>query len=158
MNKITEALHEVRSALVEGVYEELDEKHDMYRARAYALGVYDATDELIMSVLRKLVDDPKALAKAVGAVSRKVMAKNKDNERAQKAEYDRNLKLWKISKGAIPCLNKCGYTETRSKDEVLNGSNNFICAKCSTTLKDDTWKVFRENSVFRMFGIIEVTP
>jgi hypothetical protein len=118
------------------------------------MSVYSFVDDAIAEFL----SDDKIKEKLVNMTLKKITDEAKKREKALKAEDAKNLKLWKASKGKIPCLNECGYYDFRNKDDILNGSNNFICADCVKMLEEkniSTFSLFGTKNVYKLFGIEE---
>jgi hypothetical protein len=156
MLKMENILYKVKESLKETVYAKLGD--ELYDNQIYNLGINQITEDAIETYLMDLLENEKAKQKMVNAISKQILQKNKDKLVKQKIELAKSTKLWNITKGKIPCLCECGYVDTKTENEVLYESNNFICASCCKELeKDDdhsaTTKVFQTKNIYSIFNI-----
>lgn len=153
---MTNEMYAIVDAIRSDVYKQLEETKGMYESEIYNLGVTDITEKAVMDYLNKILVDEKLRKKLANEVSKIIQDKNNNKEKAYKIEKANNTKLWRITKGIIPCLRQCGYVKTKSKEEVMHGrGNNFICATCTSKHDDsDSMKLYEESNIWKVFKII----
>lgn len=150
---VREEFYRVKNALLDDAYAKLDEAW-IYESEAYRLGTSDIMEEVLIEQIKSIMSNEKLRTKIVNEVSKKVMSKKNQQEKEYKAEQAKGLKLWKASGGKIPCLCECGFYRKLTKKQVLEESNNFICAECSERIgTDGAVSVFAKKSVFTVFNI-----
>lgn len=151
---IQKTFYEVVNSLREDVYKHLED--DLYESEIYQLGVYDITEDTVIAYIKGILTVEKTKQKLVNNISKAILQKHKQQEKERRVRRTKNMKLWKITKGKIPCLSECGYYQTKSKEEVLSGGHNFICPNCSKELENDTselFKLFDSKNVYSIYNI-----
>lgn len=101
--------------------------------------------------LASLIDNEAVIGQLAKKATKQIVAQHKEKERAQRADHRKNLKLWNVTKGEIPCLNQCGTVFHKTEDEVLNGSVNIVCAQCYEA--NGASKIFETKTIYDIFGI-----
>jgi hypothetical protein len=127
----------------------------MYDGEISNFGVYDVIEDNINAYIQEILTNEKLRKKIVNSVSKTILQKHKERKKQIKAEIARDKKLWKATKGKIPCLLECGYHNVKTENEVLEGSNNFVCADCSKKMVNNSalFKIFNEKNIYGMFSI-----
>lgn len=76
-------------------------------------------------------------------------------ERQRKIDRAMSMKLWKKTKGRIPCINECGHYREMSAKEIENSTGKYICAECSLKLEDDTSAIMKlfSKDIYKVCGI-----
>lgn len=120
------------------------------------LSYYREAGNGIAEFLNTALTNDKMIESIANKVAKDIINKAKEENKREKIIDAKNAKLWKITNGKIPCLNECGYHDIRSKSDVLNGSNSFICAKCSIELKEtskDAFMIFNTKNIYKLCNI-----
>ena len=94
--------------------------------------------------------------KLVKQVVKAVINEQIQRDREIKHQRKLNQKLWQLTKGKIPCLCLCGHYTQRTKQEVLESSNTYLCPECSkkAEAEDKVMDVFKEKgSIHKVLGI-----
>lgn len=145
----------VRKALSDDVYKNLED--GLYESQIYRLGVYDTIDAELDAYINNILSDEKLRVKIVNRISKTLLNKHKAEVNEQKKELARNRRLWKVTKGKIPCLYQCGYVHKKTESEVLHGEGlNFICKDCTDKFKGDmsaASRIFQGTNVYMIHGI-----
>jgi hypothetical protein len=151
---MTNEMYAIVSAIRSDVYKQLDETKFMYESEIDRLGVTDTTEETVMEYLNQILVDEKLRKRLANVVSKAIVIKNNEKIKAYKIEKAKNTKLWKITKGKIPCLRECGYFLTKTKNELMRDSNNFICSDCSSKHDNsDSMNLFMSKNIWKIFNI-----
>lgn len=150
---IRDAFYNARNGLIDAVYSKLENDHDMYKSEIGYLNPSYVTEEVLADLLKNLLSDEKQKAKIVNAISKKLLVTYREKVKKEKAELAKNEKLWKLSGGKIPCIMECGFYRTVKKDDVLYGSNSFMCTECVKEHEDNWHNIFSQKSVYKIFGI-----
>lgn len=145
-------LYKTLGGLKDAVGESLEDR--MSYGDASHLGLSYFADEALVSYLKAILEDPKTKAKLVRQVRSKILHAEKVEDQIRKAHRAKNLKVWNITKGKIPCIRQCGYYQQQTKEETLKGSNMFACKECSAKAEkeDSVSKLFSRN-IFSILGI-----
>lgn len=157
MKELQDVFYEVAKSLSDAVNKHLEEDLSSYEISK--LGGSDIVKEVLAGFLEGMMTDEKLKSKMVKEISKCVMNTHKQKEKEHKAQFTKDTKLFKLSGGRIPCLNQCGFHRIKTKSEVLNGSNNFVCSDCTKKIEDETgdWtkahQIFQKTNVYKIFGI-----
>lgn len=133
----------------------LEEKHGIYESEAiYKLSIRDTANELTENAIAEFLADPKVQARLQSQLVKQMVKKYRDRVKLQQADYVKRRKLWKASKGKIPCLRQCGCIKDYTEKEVMRENLNYVCAKCTQQLGDDNaFATFKETNIYKIFNI-----
>ena len=146
MRKCEDQLYKTLGSLKDLVGENLEDK--MSYGDASRLGLSNFADEVLIEYLKVALEDPKTKAKLAKQISTKVLQQAKQEDQERKAFRAKNTKLWNVTKGKIPCICGCGYTQQQTKEETLESSNKYICKDCSIKIEQEgtsLWTFFDKN-------------
>lgn len=156
MRDFENVFYEVKNAIRAEAENKLENgAHWIYPNEAYRLGISDIAQDVLVEALEKILDDEKMKSKLTNEISRRVTKKYKEREARLRAEEKKNLQLWKITGGSIPCLNECGFHRNQTKESVLEGFNTFICKDCTEKLEAEgkSTHILFNKSVYQLFNI-----
>lgn len=118
------------------------------------LAVSHVIDQTLADFLLEILNDEKIKRKLVNKASKALINTKKEREQAERARYKKNLKLWSITKGQIPCINGCGYLRQQTKEQVHEGFNTFLCKDCTDKLEKENIRIWDiKKTVYQVLGI-----
>jgi len=150
-------LDDLFAGVLDTVKEQLKDK--LYYEQRSNLPTTEIVDQTIANYLAEILSNEKVIAKLAKLAQKELMAQHNNNVLAEKEELRKKKALWKITKGNIPCLCKCGHHNQYEKEEFLygRGTGEFVCKDCSDKLKEEGKSIMDYfkggNSLYKIYGI-----
>jgi|GEM_PF-3084346 len=151
-NMIYEAVNKMTHEIYSSAKNELAEKN----YTGFELNIWDHVEKVVASYILVLIHTESVMNKLVKQVVKAVINEQIQRDREIKHQRKLNQKLWQLTKGKIPCLCLCGHYTQRTKQEVLESSNTYLCPECSkkAEAEDKVMDVFKEKgSIHKVLGI-----
>ena len=132
-------IDDIKQVIYEKIYDKLEET--LWRDDMRSLKI----DEIIEEQIEELFNNSEVIQKIVKATQKQVIKKHKEltkrRKESDKEEKEQKERLWKVSKGIIPCIQNCGNTRKYKKDE-LGYRMKWICPECDKKAKENNINVF----------------
>lgn len=106
-------------------------------------------DEIIEEQIEELLNNPEVIQKIVKATQKQAIKKHKElikrYKESDKIEKQQKERLWKATKGILPCINNCGETRKFKKDQ-LSSSTKWACLKCREQAEKEgnAWDIYNK--------------
>lgn len=156
MDKTWEVVKILYGKIYKLVDAELEEDLNYYRS--YRVDTGKHVDNGISEILGNLLENEQIRNRIVKQIKKAILVEQKTKQRAERERDRKNRQLWKVTKGHIPCICGCGHTEHKTKDQILDGVNTYMCKDCAdkynSEKEDSAFDVlYNSGSIYDMLGI-----